>query len=314
MSDSIVRHRLFWSFFILSTEKWLGAMAASGFYLRDLNYKGRFLFERGEPGKSRYTFAYAKFENVQSRKAKHSERGWEEVSHHERWRVYRSGTDSSILPNRRGLYLRNNSLLCLYALISSITLLVVFSVVFGIFAYLSNADGSSEAFFQGAIGIIGVFAILLLANFVLFLRMSVANNHILEQPVAAQTPEKAYRQYLRHKTFEDWLEKLLIRDGDIVRRTCLFWISSQHGLEKWLARMESKGFNVYKVHKTGMLFYFIKSAPRSIRYCVVNSEGEDISQYLQTGWRVVYTSGGKFTHSGRIVLLSIAYSLSLIHI
>jgi hypothetical protein len=293
----------------LGTEKWLGAMSSSGLHLCGLNFKGRFSFKRVEPQKCKYIFCYAKFEYTQSKKVKPKFRGWEEITHKDKWSVYRStkASDTGVMPNRRGLFLHNNSLLCLYALLSSIALLVAFGVTFGIFAYLSRSSGTNDIFFRNAIGIIGIFALLLLGNFVIFLRFTSFNNRILEEPKAAVAPEKAYLQYLRHKTFEAWLEKLLIRDGDIVKRLRPLWILSPRGFEKWLSRMELKGLNVYKINKTGFLFYFIKNSPRNIRYCVVNSEGEDISRFLEGGWQVVYSSAGRFWRQGNIILLAHAY-------
>ena len=109
-----------------------------------------------------------------------------------------------------------------------------------------------------------------------------------------QSPENAYRQYLSRKTFEVWLEKLLIRDGDIVKRLRPLWILSPRRFENRLSRMELKGLNVYKVHRTGLLFYFIKSSPRKMRYCILSGEGTDISRYLAAGWRVVHSSSERF--------------------
>ena len=152
--------------------------------------------------------------------------------------------------------------------------------------------------------IVGIFALLLLGNFILFLAMTSTNNRILEEPGDAVAPERAYRQFLTHKTFEAWLEKLLIKDGDIRKKFCPLWLMTPRGLESWLSRMESRGLNVYKVHKSGTLFYFIKGAPRNIKYCMINCEGGNISQYIEKGWQVVYSTTGRF---GRIAVLSQAF-------
>lgn len=301
MSDIEVRHRLFWSFFILETEKWLGGMSSSGLHLCGLNFNGSFKFKREEPKDYRYCFTYNKFE---ASGGKNKKSGWDEVFRNEKWRVFRSpADDKSAMPNRRGLYLRNNSLLCLYALLSSLGLLLIFALTFGIFTCFSDKEYRGDEFYHGAIGIIGIFAVLLLINFVVFLRMTVANSRILEEPELAKAPQQAYHQFLMHKTFEDWLEKLLIRGGDIIKRFRPFWVLSPHSFEKWLASMEEKGYNVYKVHKTGLIFYFIKNAPKKLNYCIVNSEGEDISHFLNSGWKIVYSSSG-FLFLGRIIILS----------
>jgi hypothetical protein len=308
MPDTVVRHRPFWSVFILGTEKWLGVMSSSGLHLCDLNFHGRFRFKVGNPKKCRYCFTYAKFDNNISG-GKSNKYEWEKVAKQDRWCVYKSEkeTQKATIPNRRGLYLRNNSLLCLYALISSIVLLIALGMVFGIFAYFSSSSASNDDFFSQAIIIIGIFAMLLLGNFAFFLSMTSANNRILEEPGDATSPEKAYRQFISYKTFELWLEKLLIKDGEIFKKFHPLWLISPRSFEKWLSRMEKQGYNVYKVHKSGLLYYFIKSAPRKIKYCVVSSEGGNISQCIENGWQVVYSTAGRFKRLGNIAVISKAF-------
>lgn len=297
MSDIEVRHRLFWSFFILETEKWLGGMSSSGLHLHSANFNGNFCFEKSSPQNYRYCFTYNKF-------TASGMNGWKEVSNSGNWHIYRSpADDKNAMPNRRGLYLHHNSLLCLYAILSSIGLLLLFALTFGLFCFFTSKEAFGDGFFHGAIGIIGIFALLLLMNFAMFLRMTVANNRILEEPGRAVAPQKAYRQFLVHKTFEGWLEKLLIREGDIIKKFRPLWILSPHRFENWLSSMEKKGFNVYKVHKSGIMFYFIKTAPRDLSFCIVNSEGEDVIEFLKEGWKIVYSSGD-FLFLGRVLILS----------
>lgn len=308
MAETVVRHRPFWSISILKTEKWLGGMSSSGFHLCSLNFKGTFRFKVGKPQKCKYCFVYTKFEgpqiNVKSNKQ--GCRDWEKVAQHDKWGIYKNtkGKQQSPMPNRQGLYLHNNSRLCLYAILSSVVLLVALATVFELFVYLGHQSISNDDYFRRAVAIVGVFALLLLGNFVLFLTMTLANNRILEEPGDAVTSENAYWQFLRHKTFEVWLEKLLIKDGDIRKKFRPFWFISPRRLENWLSRMESRGLNIYKVHKSGTLFYFIKGAPRSIKYCMINCEGGNISQYIENGWQVVYLSAGRFGLFGGIAVFS----------
>lgn len=302
MSEPLARYRPLWSFFILSTEKWLGALSAAGLELVSLDFRGHFTFRRTEPRPCRYCFFFAKFDAPQSRRARLGERGWEEIAHAGRWRIFRASGEAGAMPNRRGLYLRNNSLLYLYAVISSFFLLLAFAVSFLVFLSFARRDASDRLFFRGSTALIGLFAALLLGNFSLFMHLSVGNNRILEEPGAAGRPERVYRQYLKNKTFERWLEKLLIREGDILLRFRPLWILLPRSLENWLGRREAAGFNLYKVGGAGMLFYFVKASPRAMCYCVVNSEGEDISRALAAGWNVAYSSSGQPAWFGRTVL------------
>lgn len=302
MSEPLARYRPLWSFFILSTEKWLGALSAAGLELAALDFRGHFMFRRAQPRPCRYCFFFAKFDAPQSRKTHMGEHGWEEVSHSGRWRLFRAAGKAENMPNRRGLYLRNNSLLYLYAIVSSLFLLLAFAVSFLVFLSFARRDASDRLFFRGSTALIGLFAALLLGNFSLFMHLSVGNNRILEEPGAAGKPVRVYRQYLKNKTFERWLEKLLIREGDIVLRFRPLWILLPRRLEKWLERREAAGFNLYKVGSAGMLFYFVKASPRAMCYSVVNSEGEDISLALAAGWNVAFSTSGQPEWFGRTVL------------
>lgn len=281
-------------------------MSQSGFHLCGLNFGGGFKFNVGEPKEYDYCFTYQKYEN---KKCGKDLKDWHKVAERDRWSIYRTqkSTSEKNMPNRRGLYLRNNSLLCGYALLSSIVLLAALGLVFGIFAFFSSGSDSYEVFFRKAVIIIGVFAVFLLGNFALFISMVSANNRILEEKEDPKVQENAYRQSVRKKTFENWLEKLLIKDGDIIKKLRPMALVSAVGLEKWLSRMESRGFNVYKVHKSGQLYYFTKGTPRKIRYCVVSSEGDNISRCAADGWQVIYSNVGHFSWFGRISILAKAY-------
>lgn len=283
-------------------------MSMSGLHLCDLDAHGRFIFTPGQPTKYRYCFSYSKFEN--GRDIKHADvAGWENIAHFDKWNVYRTENDytNKAMPNRRGLYLRNNALLCLYALVSSIVLLLLLGVTFSYFLLYLHPM-TDEVFFRRAVVIIGIFALLLLCNFILFLFMTTANSLVLEEPTDAIMPEIAYRQFLARKTFEKWLEKLLIRDGDIIKRIRPLWMMTPRALEKWLVKMETRGLNLYRIHNTGMLFYFVKNAPRKIKYCIVSNNSGKIARCLADGWQIVYSTSGKSDNLGRIVIISHDYT------
>lgn len=304
MSDSVVRRRLFWSLFIQSTEKWLGKMSLSGLHLCGLDRHNRFLFMHGEPADYKYRFSYVKI-NTDEKTIRDVVPGWEIVARHGRWKVYRNGKGkiaATGMPNRRGLYLRNNSFLCLYALLSSIAILLLFAVSFAAFALMPHISG--ENFFRNSIAVIGIFAFLLLCNFMFFLYMTSANSKILEDPNDAIAPETAYHQFLNRKTFERWLEKLLIKDGDIIKRFRPFLLLTPSSLEKWLFKMEIRGFNLYKIHKSGALFYFVKSTPRKIKYCVVSNESGNVARFIAAGWQVVFSTSWRIESFGRIAVIS----------
>jgi hypothetical protein len=296
MADIVVRYRPFWSFFILSTEKWLGRMSSSGLHFYKMNLHGIFYFKTGNPQNIRYCFSYTKFEGGKLKK-KSPKSGWDKIFQCDKWSVYKSAKSAANadLPNRRGLYLHNNSLLCLYAFLSSIVLLAALGIAFGLFAFSSRNEIANGEFYKTAFLIIGIFALLLIVNFIFFLSMASANSRILEEPKEAIASEKAYRQFISHNTFERWLEKLLIKDGDISKKILPLWFMSPRKFEREISDMERRGLNIYKVHKSGMMFYFTKGTPRNVKYCVV-SNVSSVSNFIGKGWRVIYSSGKKFVN------------------
>ncbi|WP_246313937.1 DUF2812 domain-containing protein [Paenibacillus foliorum] len=64
-------------------------------------------------------------------------------------------------------------------------------------------------------------------------------------------------------------------------------------LEKWLEAMEEHGLNLYRVGKTGTVFYFIMGSPRKVSYCAdyqnIADEGYfDI--HRDAGWKSTFIS------------------------
>lgn len=304
MSDIVVRHRLFWSLSILGTEKWLDEMASSGLVLCGLNFHGRFKFKRMKPQNCRFCFSYNKYINSSHEKLS---KDWEKVARRKRWTVYKTENCSpKILPNKRGLYLHNNSLLCLYAFLSSLILLLILAFTFSFYSMHHNF-ASYGSFIRTTVTLIGVFAIVILGNFVLYLTLTSANSHILENGYDTKLPIKEYHRFISSKTFEDWLEKLLIKDGDIFKRIHVIWFFTPKEIEKWLAKMQAKGYSVYKIHKSGTMFYFTKGVPKKTAYAVITGESANIASCIENGWQVVFSGAGLFGKSRNIAVVSCPY-------
>lgn len=305
MSEYLVKHRLLWSFRILGTEKWLGEMASSGYILESLNFRGKFRFKKSSKKYCRYCFTYNKF--APTEKSKNYAEVWNKDFRKNNWNLYTTEeAEPKTIPNRRGLFLRNNSLLCLYAFLSSILLLLL--MVLSLSGFIFDLDRSSyESFFRNSIAVIALFAVVLIANFICYLSLSSVNSHLLNRDYDEVLPVKAYRQFISYKTFETWLEKLLIKDGDIVKRFHSLWLSTPHGVEKWLEKMESRGYNAYKIHKSGLIVYFTKGKPRNISYCVISGDTSLIARCIEDGWQVVYSGEAIFGQSRDIEVISRQY-------
>lgn len=301
MSECLVKHRLLWSFRILGTEKWLGEMAMSGYILENLNFWGKFVFKKSSKKNCRYCFTYNKFKPTE--KCRNDAEIWHKDFHRNNWNLYTTEEDKpKTIPNRRGLFLRNNSRLCLYAFLSSVLLILLMAL--SLSGFIFDLDRSSyESFFRDSVAVIALFGVVLIANFIFYLSLSSVNSRLLKQEYDKVLPIKAYRQFISYKTFETWLEKLLIKDGDIVKRFHSLWLSTPSGLEKWLEKMESRGYNAYKIHKSGFMVYFTKGKPRNISYCVISGDTSLVARCIEDGWQVVYSAEAIFgkTHDIEII-------------
>lgn len=294
----------------MDTERWLRKQAHKGLLLQDTDFCGKFVFADGGAVNRVYCFTYSKFEeNNRAQDDPYLKKhGWIKIKEHDRWSLYThdEGVKPEVTPNRRGLYLRNNSLLSLYSLLSSIFILTVFGITFGEYTYSGHI--SDQAFFLYALVIIALCAALLTVNFIFFLHLTADNNKILDGPASEISPEyAAYKKFLTHRTFEGWLEKLLLKDGDIIKKIHPIWFYSPRGFEHWLFKMEQSGYNLYKVNKNGMLFYFTKNASRKIKYCILNDSlggCENTQRCLGDGWSIVYSNGGFFS---RVTMLAKVY-------
>lgn len=87
-------------------------------------------------------------------------------------------------------------------------------------------------------------------------------------------------------------EKDLKRRKLIVKRK-LGWMYAPDKLEKWLERMEGKGYNLHRVSKWGTTFYFSNGRPRNISYCLEyqNIANENAWKlHVDAGWEMVFAT------------------------
>jgi hypothetical protein len=310
MAESVIKHRFLWEYFIVDTERWLDTLAGEGLHIKSIDLaRSRFEFMRGKPRLYRYCFSFQKFPSeAAGRENFLKKNGWERVYRSGRWSLYRTRQQNEIgiLPNRRGIYLRNNSLLLLYNIFSFILLLGLF---LGTLALLQATVPSADVrFFRRFLSLILVFAVLIVGNFLIFLRLTAANNAILEEFSSAINPEYAiYHHFLRSGTFESWLEKLLIQGGDIVRGFRPLWLIAPDRFTRFLEKQEAAGIHLYRIGNLSGVLYFVHGNPRRMKYQVVSgsrSTLEDTRRFLEDGWNIAYSSPGQLW---KIMLLAREY-------
>lgn len=71
------------------------------------------------------------------------------------------------------------------------------------------------------------------------------------------------------------------------------WDFAPDKLEHWLEKMEGEGLQLHRVSNWGYRFYFLKGAPRTVKYCFDYQGEKNPQNFLlnqENGWRVVFTS------------------------
>lgn len=316
MATTVVKHRAGWKYFIVDTERWLDSLAAEGLHISEIDFSGNhFVFTLGEAEKCRHCFSYKKYPGSSVTDAKTEEvlekHGWRKLCHDERWSLYKTVNTSelNVLPNRRGIYLRNNSLLLIYNILSFVLLLAALGGCFAYFAFGSADNRFDESFFRHAVMLAVLFGLLVLLNFLVFLKLSGSNKKIIEDFGASINPEYAlYRHFVRNFTFEKWLEKLLVKEGDIIRMFHPIWLTAPDKFEDWLSRHEAEGLNYYKTGRAGCMQFFTKGTPRGVKYAIVNNRISDLDEtrrFLEDDWKILYYTPGQI---GKYMLLAKSYS------
>ena len=92
-------------------------------------------------------------------------------------------------------------------------------------------------------------------------------------------------------------EGMLIRDKKIIKRYKLAWVYAPDKLQNYLEDMELKGYNLYRVNKLGITFYFVKGESKKTAYCIDHQNSVSDSYYeinKQDGWVIKFTSLNMF--------------------
>lgn len=101
---------------------------------------------------------------------------------------------------------------------------------------------------------------------------------------------------LMRKHYRTRLEAPTTFAGLIVKRR-FGWVYSPDKLEQWLGEMEEQGLALVFIR--GISFYFARSRPREIKYCVDYQVMTDNQYYLnhtEAGWTLLYTTANFIGH------------------
>jgi len=97
----------------------------------------------------------------------------------------------------------------------------------------------------------------------------------------------------KRTTLDRKTERALRKEKKLIKKIKLAWWYAPDQAEEWLETMEMKGYNLYRMNRSGNTFYFIKGEPRTIKYCVDYQNLVKDSYFeihKSSGWEMTFTS------------------------
>jgi hypothetical protein len=286
--------RPFWSFDVTKTEAWLSAMSKKGYQLVKLNHwTHTFYFHHSEPKMTTYRVAYDKAKNVSLSKSL-SDEGWINISQSGKWSIISNEKPTNLLKTstvRDGIINHNKKIMYIYSGIllyftfMAIMNLTLIGVTFLQEDQIEIVDSPwwlltySLLIVTIAVYLIGVYAVTKIIKTNKELQNEGSNSTLNGNNLT--------------KSLTKDQEKQLKRSTQIIKKRKFAWMYSPDQLEQWLESMEEQGYNLYRVSKLGTAFYFLKSRPRKVSYCVdyQNISNEDYYQiHKESGWHSFFKS------------------------
>lgn len=273
--------KFFWSYDVEKTEKWLGDMGAKGYVLQRINLLTRqFYFEKSNTNQINYHIVYARAgKPVLTETLKHA--GWEQIVQYQNWHVLvhkGSEVNISAYPSREGVIKRNRSLTYIFGsmLLLFFCILMTFLMSMTLMLIL---NGDKAIFVPSPYwSLTGMFAFIMFALVIL----SMYSLTKIGQTNRKLEGISSFSQTTPHKTSPN--QRLIVK-----RR--FLWFEAPDKLETWLEKMEKKGYQLQRISKNGISFYFKQGNPRTMSYCVdfhyhVNKTYLDLQR--EAGWELKF--------------------------
>ncbi|MED4018257.1 DUF2812 domain-containing protein [Sutcliffiella cohnii] len=274
--------RPMWSFDVQKTEKWLSRQAEKGYHFHHLHrFTRSFSFQKGEPKSLTYRIGYDKFQTSSLSRSLVDD-GWEKISQSGKWYVLVNGRNQSDIKtttSREAIMKRNNywmyffSAILLYLACMALLNITIFASAF--FSNVPVERVESPYWIITYIGFgVGIVFLIFLIYSVLKIRKS--NKELsIENQLVWKSDVQPVKEEMKRRKFG--------------------WMYSPDKLENWLEKMESEGYQLYRVNKLGTTFYFLKGEPRLVKYCADYqslSRNSYFEVHRQAGWQAVFRSTG----------------------
>lgn len=288
--------RPFWSYDVQKTEEWLSSMAEKGYDLVKMNRGTRyFFFQQGKPKKRKYRIGFDKFQ-VNALSKGLVDNGWMKVLQSGNWYVTANEKpleQIKAFPVREGIIKHNKMIMYISgSILIYLTVIALFFLILSLVLFFQNISGEVVdsplwilTYFSLGIGI--ALWVLTLYSVI---KIKKTNKKLIGENIKRK--ELQGRGQVEGRLSKDE-EKQLKRSGQLIVKRKFGWMYAPDKLEKWLEAMEEHGCNLYRVGKTGTVFYFSMGSPRKVSYCAdyqnIADEGYfDI--HRDAGWKSVFIS------------------------
>lgn len=292
--------RPFWSYDVQKTEEWLASMAQKGYELIRINRLTRyFYFQQGEQKAATYRIVFDKVPK-QSLSKGLLNFGWTKVLQSGKWVVTMNRLSLEQIrtfPDREGIVKHNKKIMYIFMGILIYLMVALLNVILISTIAMSVSKFGHFNVFNGPYGFIpatalGLSMILCIFTVYSLITLSKTNQRLTGEFIQPNKQNGQGTSFLKDRLSKNE-EKRLKSSGQLDMKWKLGWMYAPDRLEEWLEGMEEKGYNLYRVGKTGTAFYFKKGKPRKVCYCADLQNTADSNYFnihTDSGWVCLYHS------------------------
>lgn len=298
----------FWSYDVISTEKWLSKMAAIGFELKSVHFKSRiFVFQEEQPKLSTYRIVYDKSQTGLTKTLQNC--GWFIVDERKRWVFIQNNNDEIALYPQRDSIIAKNRRLSLVALILLVIMGCNALMSLGIMVLLILMSNASVKYVPAPYPILdlvpyllGLMNILIMSWIIFtFIKTRSGLKKLSAECGVNVSPAVLGNSINNHRIDQE------IEASKRVKIRRLWWYYDFDELIEWLEQKVSEGLKLRYI-KRGFTFMFEKTMPSKVKYYVDtrrNVRQDYYDLHILAGYNLVYDSTIQF---GRIIIWSRKYS------
>lgn len=264
----------------MEIEEWLASMALEGYHLKKINLVTRcFYFEEGKKRELSYRIGFDK--GYHSLSTALINDGWKEIFKSRSWYVLtneKALEQVKTLPIREGIVTHYRKIKDVYSMLLFFVIAISISPLFLVFDLLINKD--NVIIEKSPMWLVTIALFLLLWTLPTYTLIKIRKSTKMLVKNEIDKP-----RYYRNKK------------AHLVMKLRFGWIYAPDKMVTWLESMEAKGYQLYRINKTG-IFIFEKGDPRKVSYfadCQNTTPQSYFDVHKEAGWKLMYTSSVMFS-------------------